>query len=76
MTNLAITQTGGAGLSPRMRRALDRYFAEFGQGFNAYLATRPKLAEIELLNALPDVELARLGIAREDIPRHVFRDLI
>ena len=76
MTDLTNMDAGPAGLSPGMRNALDRFFAELGQGFNAYLATRPKLVQIERLNALTDAELAEYGITRDGIPRYVFRDLI
>ena len=76
MTDLTNMDAGPAGLSPGMRNALDRFFAELGQGFNAYLASRPKLVEIERLYALTDAELAEMGLARDDIPRHVFRDLL
>lgn len=68
-------RTGAQTFSPGLNAALDTFFAELGQGFNAYLATRPKLLEIERLYALSDEELAERGIARDGIPRHVFRDL-
>ncbi|WP_238366957.1 hypothetical protein [Mesobacterium pallidum] len=60
---------------PGWRAALDRYFAGLGQGVNAHLASRDRLDRILALNALSDDELALLGIARDDIPAFVFRDL-
>ena len=46
-----------------------------GMGFNAYLERRTRMEEMRRLSALPDAELQSLGIARADIPAHVFRDL-
>ncbi len=54
---------------------IDSFFASIGQGFNAYLERRTRRGEIERLNALSDAQLAKLGITRERIPHHVFRDL-
>ena len=76
MTETITIRTGAQAFSPRLKAALDTFFAELGQGFNAYLATQPRLKEIERLYALNDAELAEMGIARDDIPRHVFRDLL
>lgn len=59
----------------RLRAMLDTFFAGLGQGFNAYLHSRSRMDQIERLNALSDQELAERGLAREDIPRHVFRDI-
>lgn len=54
---------------------LDTFFASLGQGFNAYLVSRARLTEIQRLNAKSDRELAGMGLRREDIPRHVYRDI-
>ena len=61
--------------SDRLRRSLDAFFAAIGQGFNAYVTARSRMGEIERLNNMSDRELAKMGLSREDIPRHVFRDL-
>ncbi|MCG6903140.1 MAG: DUF1127 domain-containing protein [Rhodobacter sp.] len=53
----------------------DRFFAGIGQGFNAYLESRSRMAQFERLNAKSNDELAEMGLKREDIGRHVFRDL-
>ena len=53
----------------RLRDAVDGFFARL-------MDTSARVAEIDRLNAKSDAELARLGLRREDIPRHVFRDLI
>jgi len=60
----------------RLNSMLDRFFASIGQGFNAYLAARSRIAEVERLDARTDAELATMGLKREDIPRHVFRDIL
>lgn len=67
-TNLIFTR-GGA------RARLDAFLASMGQGFNAYLERRSRMHEVQELNALSDQDLAKMGLKREDIPHHVFRDL-
>ena len=62
--------------SSRLRVALDGFFSGIGQGFNAYLTARSRMHEIEALNARSDAQLAEMGLRREDIPRHVFRDIL
>ena len=59
-----------------VRANLDRFFVSMGQGFNAYLESQGRVAEIERLSSKTDEELAAIGLRREDIPRYVFRDLI
>ena len=54
---------------------LDAFFAGLGQGFNAYPVRRSRIGEINRLNAMSDAELAAIGVARDRIPHHVFRDL-
>lgn len=61
--------------SGALRERLDAFFAGLGQGFNAYLEAGSRMRQIEALNARSDAELAAMGLAREDIPRHVFRDM-
>jgi len=59
----------------RLMARIDAFFATLGQGINAYMHRKSRMDEIEALNALSDAELAKLGITRNDIPRHVFRDM-
>jgi uncharacterized protein YjiS (DUF1127 family) len=61
-------------LSTQTRGRLDAFFASIGQGFNAYIETISRRHQIETLYARSDAELADMGLTREDIPRHVFRD--
>ncbi|TMV63132.1 hypothetical protein FGG78_34575 [Thioclava sp. BHET1] len=58
-----------------MRDRLDRYFAELGMGVNAYLERRERMDRIRRLSAKSDAELAEMGLTRDRIPAHVFRDL-
>jgi hypothetical protein len=41
---------------------------------NAYLEARARSAQIEALEAKSDGELARMGLTRDRIVAHVFRD--
>lgn len=65
-------KTVPAGMSER----LDLFFAGLGQGFNAYTLRRSRMREIQNLNACSDAQLARMGLTRDEIPHHVFRDLL
>jgi len=38
-------------------------------------ATNARVAMMDKLNAKSDAELAKMGLRREDIARHVFRDI-
>ena len=61
-------------LTQGLRAQADRLFARLGQGFNAYLELRGRSAEIGALNRLSDAELAAMGLTRDRIVAHVFRD--
>lgn len=58
----------------RLMARVDAFFATLGQGMNAYMHRKSRMDEIEALNAKTDTELAAMGLTRDDIPRHVFRD--
>jgi uncharacterized protein YjiS (DUF1127 family) len=59
-----------------LRMRIDRLLSSLGQGFNAYIEREGRLHEIRRLNAMSDAELSRLGVTRDRIPHHVFRDLM
>lgn len=61
-------------LGQGLRAQADQFFARLGQGFNAYLELRSRSAEIAALNRLSDADLAAMGLARDRIVAHVFRD--
>ncbi len=54
--------------------ALRDFFFGLANGFNAYLERRARTDEMRNLNQLSDAELARMGLTRDQIPFHVFRD--
>ncbi|RMH46185.1 MAG: hypothetical protein D6688_05195 [Alphaproteobacteria bacterium] len=58
-----------------VRERLRSFWRGLAAGFGAYLERRSRLAEVERLNAMTDEELARLGVRRDRIVEHVFRDL-
>ena len=60
----------------RWQVKLDLFFLQAGQGVNAYLLKRERLESLASLNALTDAELARMGLARDDIPAFVFEDIL
>lgn len=55
---------------------LDDYFVQLGLGFNAAGLKRAKLREILLLESQSDEALADLGLTRDQILPHVFRDVL
>jgi hypothetical protein len=71
---MAFAHTHAAPITASIRAQADRLFARIGQGFNAYLELRARTAEIEYLMSRNDQELAALGLSRDGIVQHVFRD--
>lgn len=51
------------------------FFARLMQGLETHMRVASRRDLIERLEAKSDAELAELGIRREDITRHIFRDL-
>lgn len=76
MSRLTATLKDPLIVDAAMRRRVDRVLASLGQGFNAYLERLARTDQINRLNAMTDAELARIGLTRQDIPFHVFRDLM
>lgn len=70
MAHLSTARSAGA-FSDR----LDSFFTSLGQGFNAYIERRSRSEEIRRLEAMTDAELAAIGISRDRILHHVFRDI-
>lgn len=50
-------------------------FRALGRFFIAIAEQNARLQQVERLQAKSDDELAKLGLKRDDIVRHVFRDL-
>lgn len=63
-----------ATLAETIRHQADALFARIGQGFNAYLETRARSAELDRFFNMSDEELAARGLTRDGIVQHVFRD--
>jgi hypothetical protein len=69
------TQTISAPRNMAIREKVDAFFASIGQGMNAYMERRSRMDQITRLEAKSDDELAKMGIQRDRILQHVFRDL-
>ena len=52
------------------------FFAWLGEGLNAYMDARSRQDKIAALQAKSDEELAQMGISRDRIVQHVFRDMV
>ncbi len=57
------------------RSKLDSFFSVVGKSINAYVVRRSRSEQIALLESKSDAELAQMGIRRDRIVHHVFRDL-
>ena len=62
-------------LSPRQSLQLDWFLAGTGLGCNPALDRPAREAEFARLAALPDGALRSMGLSRNDLPAHVYRDL-
>lgn len=62
-------------LSPALSARFDMFFCTLGLGLAAKDLRGPRLARAVYLDTLPDEALGQMGIARDDIPLIVFRDL-
>ena len=51
------------------------FFTAFGNALVATSGNNARLQKVERLQAKSDAELKEIGIKREDIVHHVFRDL-
>ena len=69
------TQTLSAPRTAAIREKVDAFFASIGQGMNAYMERRSRMDQINKKEAKTDEELSKLGIKRDRIVQHVFRDL-
>ena len=49
--------------------------AGFSTWYDNYLTALSRSEEFQRLNDMPDTRLAEMGLRREDIARHVFRDV-
>jgi len=70
MSNIATNATGAP-----LRSVWGRLAAAVERGLDRMMRTQSRRAQIEALEAKSDAELERLGIPRDQIAYHVFRDL-
>ncbi len=54
---------------------VSKFFAAVSAGMVAYMERRARFEQINALQAKSDEELAQMGVKREEIASHVFRDL-
>ncbi|MDR9484566.1 MULTISPECIES: hypothetical protein [Sediminimonas] len=57
-----------------LKTAFDAVLNAIGRGIRNYMHQRSRVDQIEALQAKSDAELERMGVARDDIARYVFRD--
>ena len=70
-----ITLNRDAGLSHRLFSWLNTMGQSIGTALMANAAAEARLREVSRLQAKTDAELAELGISRDRIVHHVFRDI-
>jgi len=62
--------------APSLRGRVDAILARIGRYMSSYVEHRSRSSQIEALEAKSDAELAKMGIKRDRIVYHVFRDVI
>jgi uncharacterized protein YjiS (DUF1127 family) len=60
--------------STPVRDAWERFIAGLARRYEGHMRVRSRRDQIEALEAKSDAELARMGIRRDGIACHVFRD--
>lgn len=59
-----------------LRQKIDLFFTGLGLGVNPYGLQRARMQQIVTLEMKSDDQLARMGLTRDDILPHVFRDIL
>jgi hypothetical protein len=70
------TSTQGSDLPHRIVAAVKSFFTVIGTAIVAGATANRRIRVMENLNAKSDAQLARMGLRREDIVRHVFIDML
>lgn len=70
-----ITYSSTTSWSHRVLTGIGSAFATFGRALAVSHGGEARLREVERLQAKTDGELANLGISRDRIVHHVFRDI-
>lgn len=70
------TRSHGSDIAYSVLHAVKSVFSTIGGAMISVAEANRRVHAVERLNGKSDVELAKLGIRREDIVRHVFRDML
>ncbi|SHM02635.1 protein of unknown function [Roseovarius litoreus] len=72
---MAVFTTNISDAPARLRDWLKTVGTALALGFEAHAHRASRRNQIEALEAMSDAELARIGLRRDDIVRHVYGDL-
>lgn len=75
MATISLHAPSGASAAKKLGNGLSAFFASVGKAFVVYAERRSRIQELTRLQEMSDEELAEIGIKREEIAQHVFRDL-
>lgn len=71
---MALTDTTHSVAPISLGKILATPFSAIGRFFVAIMENNSRIKRVDALNALTDEQLAKRGLRREDIVRHVFGD--
>lgn len=63
-------------ISPEIRAHMDGFAGRIGRSMDRYFEVRSRRDQVEALEAKSDEELSRMGLTRDRIVAHVFRDVL
>ena len=72
---MALADTHITPARPSFAARIGHALSTFGRAFTRARAAQARFDAVQRLNAKSDAELARMGLKREDIAHHVFKDL-
>ncbi len=75
MATLHATPSSSALSVNRLKTGVERVLTSASDWYATYLTALSRSEEFERLNAMSDAQLAKMNLRREDIARHVFRDV-
>ncbi|MGA9411254.1 MAG: DUF1127 domain-containing protein [Roseobacter sp.] len=70
------TLSQGSDIAHGVLNSLKAFFSKVGGAMISVAEANQRVRAVERLNEKSDAELAKMGIRREDIVRHVFRDML
>ena len=71
---MALTDTTPTSAPISLGKILSAPFRAIGSFFVAIMENNSRIKRVDALNAMTDEQLAKRGLRREDIVRHVFGD--